>query len=115
LIILCLSAATGGCYYDKEELLYPDSACDTTAVTYSTGIVPILSSNCNSCHGGNTPSAGIKLDTYTGVQGVAANGRLLGAVSHAAGFSPMPKNAGKLNSCNVAKIRKWIAAGSPNN
>jgi len=27
----------------------------------------------------------------------------------------MPKNAAKLNSCNIAKIKKWVDAGFPNN
>ena len=103
------------CYYDKEEVLYPDSICDTADVRYSTTIQPVLSSNCISCHGGSTPSAGIKLDTYEGVAIQAANGRLWGAVSHASSFSPMPKNANKLSACNLAKIRKWLDAGHPNN
>lgn len=103
------------CYYDKSDLLYPDSACDTAAVKYSTSVLPVLSSNCISCHGGSTPSAGIGLDTYAGVKLQADNGRLLGAVSHNPGFSPMPKNSNKLSTCNLEKIRIWIAAGAPNN
>lgn len=103
------------CYYDKSDLLYPDSACDTSAVKYSTSVLPILSSNCISCHGGSAPSAGISLDTYAGVKMQADNGRLWGAVSHSASFSPMPKNSNKLNDCSLAKIRIWIAAGAPNN
>jgi mono/diheme cytochrome c family protein len=114
LAMLLLVSATG-CYYDKEEILYPATACDTTVVTYSTSVVPILSANCFSCHGGNTPSAAIRLDTYAGVKQQADNGRLFGAVSHDASYSPMPKGGTKLNPCNIAKIRKWIAAGAPNN
>ena len=117
LIILILAIITigPGCYYDKEEVLYPDTFCDTTAVTYSQSVAPVLSSFCNSCHGGNTPSAGIKLDTYADVKIQATNGRLWGAVSHSTNYSPMPKNATKLNSCNLSKIKKWVDAGAPNN
>lgn len=107
--------STGGCYNDKAEILYPQTVCDTAAVTYSLSVVPVLSANCNSCHGGSTPSAGIKLDTYTGVKQQVDNGRLWGAVSQAASYSPMPKNASKLSTCNLEKIRLWIAAGAPNN
>lgn len=113
LFILLLSS--NGCYNDKAEILYPQTACDTTTVTYSTSVTPILSSSCNSCHGGSIPSAGIKLDTYAGVKQQVDNGRLWGAVSHGASYSPMPKNAPKLSDCNQAKIRLWIAAGAPNN
>jgi mono/diheme cytochrome c family protein len=114
-IILLLTLATTGCYYDKEEILYPDTACDTSAVTYSNSVAAVLSSNCNICHGGNTPSAGIKLDVYSGVKLQVDNGRLLGVVTHNPNYSPMPKNGTKLSDCNIAKIRKWIAAGAPNN
>jgi mono/diheme cytochrome c family protein len=103
------------CYYDKSDLLYPDTACDTTSVTYSTSVLPLLSSNCITCHGGNTPSAAIRLDTYAGVKQQVDNGRLWGAVSHSPNYSPMPKNSNKLSTCNLEKIRIWIAAGAPNN
>lgn len=113
LVIVLLSAT--GCYYDKEEKLYPQTVCDTAAVTYSSSVVPILLSNCTVCHGGNTPSAGIKLDTYADVKIQADNGRLWGAVSQATSFSPMPKNAVKLNTCNLTKIKKWLDTGALNN
>jgi hypothetical protein len=111
----CLISSLNSCYYDKSDLLYPDTACDTSAVKYSTSVLPILSSNCISCHGGSTPSAGISLDTYAGVKIQADNGRLWGAVSHSPNYSPMPKNSNQLNTCNLEKIRIWVAAGSPNN
>ena len=110
-----MATSLNSCYYDKSDLLYPDTACDTTAVKYSTSVLPILSSNCISCHGGSTPSAGISLDSYTGVKVQVDNGRLLGAVSHNPSYSAMPKNSNKLSNCNLDKIRIWIAAGAPNN
>jgi hypothetical protein len=113
-VLFLLFFATG-CYYDKAELLYPNTACDTATITYRSSVIPILSSNCTSCHGGSTPSASIKLDTYAGVKQQVDNGRLWGAVSHAANYSPMPKGGNMLSTCNLAKIRLWIAAGAPNN
>lgn len=113
-LVIVLVSATG-CYYDKEEKLYPQTVCDTATITYSSSVVPILLSNCTVCHGGNTPSAGIKLDTYAGVKVQADNGRLWGAVSQATSFSPMPKNGAKLNTCNLTKIKKWLDAGALNN
>jgi hypothetical protein len=113
LVIIILSM--NSCYYDKEEVLYPQTVCDTAVITYSQTIAPIISSFCNSCHGGTTPSAGIKLDTYTDAKMQVTNGRLWGAVSHATNYSPMPKNAPQLNACNLSKIRKWLDAGAPNN
>ena len=104
-----------GCYSDNEEILYPQTVCDTANVTFNRSIVPVLSANCTSCHGGNTPSAGIKLDNYAGVKIQADNGRLLGATTHATNYSPMPKNAPKMNTCNLTKIKKWLDGGALNN
>jgi hypothetical protein len=113
LVALLVSAT--GCYNDKEETLYPQSVCDTANITYSRSVVPVLSANCTGCHGGNTPSAAIRLDNYAGVKAMADNGKLAGAVTHSAGFSPMPKNNAKLSNCNIVKIKNWIAAGALNN
>ena len=116
IIMIVITVNMNSCYYDKEELLY-SSNCDTAVVTYRQTIVPILSSSCNGCHGGTTPSANVRLDNYAGVRVVATNGingKLWGAVSHTSAF-PMPKNAPKLNNCNLAKIRKWLEAGYPDN
>lgn len=113
--LLLVVLFTSSCYYDKSEILYPQTVCDTATVTYSTSVTPILSSNCISCHGGSTPSAAIKLDTYLDVKRQVDNGRLWGVVSWAPGYAAMPKNGNKLNNCNLEKIRLWIAAGAPNN
>jgi hypothetical protein len=102
-----------GCSNDSEEMLTP--SCDTTNVTYSGTIVSILSSNCYVCHAGTTPVAPFRLDSHAAVAVQAGNGKLIGALTHSAGFSPMPKNAPKLSDCNIAKIRKWVNAGFPNN
>ncbi|NOT92450.1 hypothetical protein [Ferruginibacter sp.] len=113
--LFLITTSTSSCYYDKEEILYPQSACDTATVTYSSSVVPILVSNCTSCHAGNTPSAGIKLDTHADVKIQVANGKLWGSVSHTASYSPMPKSGSKMSDCNLTKIKKWIDAGAPNN
>ncbi len=111
------TAILGSCYYDKAELLYPDSKlpCDTTAVAkYSTDVAPIMSASCNQsgCHNTSDASAGVILDTYAGVKIQALNGRLMGSTS---ATGTMPKGANKLASCTLAKIQKWIDSGTPNN
>jgi hypothetical protein len=37
------------------------------------------------------------------------------AINHSAGYSPMPKGGNKLPACQIAKVRRWVAAGAPNN
>jgi mono/diheme cytochrome c family protein len=116
--VLVLVFSGTGCYYDKEEELYPGTAsCDTTAAsTYATTVMPILSSNCYNCHAGAaTLGAGIQLDTYNGLKAKVNDGKLLKAINHEAGTSPMPKNGNKLSTCNIAKIRRWVNAGALNN
>ncbi len=91
------------------------STCDTTQFKYSANIAPILSTYCTGCHAGTAPSGGIDLSNYTNVKAQATNGRLVGAVTQAAGYSPMPKDAAKLSECQLVQIRKWVAAGALNN
>jgi hypothetical protein len=55
------------------------------------------------------------LDTYARVKTVADNGKLMGVITHANGFPQMPKGGNKLSDCNIAKIKKWVDAGAPNN
>lgn len=90
--------------------------CDTTAVSYSGFIAPLLANTCVGCHSGGAPSGGISLNTHAGVQAVALNGRLVGAVTWATGYKPMPFGAAsKLPSCTIDKIKAWVNDGAPNN
>jgi len=112
---LFLLLTCNSCYYNKAEILYPPSTCDTATVTYRVSIQPILGANCNPCHGGTLPADGIDLTMYTVVKAQVDNGKLWGVVSHAPGYPSMPKNSDKLNDCNLNKIKLWILAGAPNN
>jgi len=105
------------CYYDKADIVYPPAtACDTTAVKYSTTVVPIFSRSCYSCHSGTAASGGgINLDTYSSVLLQVTRGRLIGAISHLSGYSAMPQGNAKLPDCEISKITTWVNAGAPNN
>jgi cytochrome c553 len=91
------------------------TVCDSNSFKFAANIDPIVQKYCVGCHGGTAPSANINLSAYGGVRLQALNGRLYGAVTHNSGYSPMPKNAPKLSDCQIAQIRKWIAAGALNN
>lgn len=111
-----LAFLISGCYYDIEEELYPgEQMCDTLSVTYSSNIAPLIQNNCLQCHSIAANSGGVTLEGYTNLKAYADNGKLLGVIRHEAGFSPMPKNAPKLNDCDIAAIEKWISNGSPDN
>jgi len=115
-VFVILILTFSGCYYDKESELYPAATgCDTTNVTYSNTITPLMTDHCNVCHSTAVASGGIVTDNFNSLKIIAANGKLWGAVDHQQGYSPMPKSSGKLSDCNLSKIKKWIDAGSPNN
>lgn len=102
------------CTYKKEELLY-NVACDTGNVKYSVQVLTILNTNCINCHNGAGAAGGIELDSYTSVRTYALNGRLLGSITHAPGYRPMPDFSPKIPECRIAEIRTWIRNGTPNN
>ena len=117
LFVAVLLTALSGCYYDVEDGLYPAqvSTCDTVNVSFSAKVVPILEANCYSCHTGSAPSGDINLLGHANVKTVAENGRLLGAITHSAGFQPMPQGGNKLSDCQIATIKSWITSGTANN
>lgn len=92
-----------------------DEDCDTTNVTYSGTIWPIIELSCFGCHSGPEPSGGIALTSYASITQVANNGKLFGAINHENGFSAMPKNAPKLSDCKIDQVKIWIEDGTPNN
>jgi len=116
LLVLLIVLATS-CYYDKEEILYPESAnCTTPAIsTFSGTVLPLLNNRCNNCHAGSTPSGAIALDTHANVMKYVNDGSLMGSVNFASGYSAMPKNSGKMSACDIQKIQSWIDAGALNN
>lgn len=89
-------------------------SCDTTKFTFASTISPLVTSYCAGCHNPGSAGGNIILTTYPGVQSVALNGKLIGSVTHATGFIPMPQG-GKLSDCQIIQIKKWVGAGAQNN
>lgn len=89
--------------------------CNLNGVTYNATVRPILQNACMGCHSGSAPLGGINLSTHAGVAAVALNGRLYGAINHAAGYSAMPQGGAKLAQCAIDQIKVWVDAGAPNN
>jgi hypothetical protein len=101
------------CQYKNQDELF----CDTTRVTYSGTIIPILQTNCYRCHGtsSNSGSGGIILQDYSVLQTYAADGKFYGNVAHLPGYIPMPYDGGSLTHCEILKIKNWVDKGYPNN
>jgi len=110
------------CYYDKADVLASKTAgtgaacADTTGVvSYSQKVVPILQQACYGCHNASSQSGGILMGTYASDKAIALNGKVYGTIAYAPGYSPMPKGAAKLSSCQIAVIKKWVDSGILNN
>jgi hypothetical protein len=106
------------CYYDSEEALYPalSNSCDTTNVTFSGTIVPILDNNCSACHSNNTAAAygnNIRLQNYADV--LAKADRIIGSIKHLNTFYAMPKSGGFIKPCSINQFDIWIRNGMLNN
>ncbi|MFO7934813.1 MAG: hypothetical protein R6U78_12120 [Bacteroidales bacterium] len=114
-ITLFISSLTG-CYWDNEEDLFPVDLCDTVDVSFSGDVIPILTNNCLSCHSNASAASfgnGITLEDYEDI--AAASSRIVGAINHEDGFSPMPRNQEKLDTCLIRIIETWVNDGVPNN
>lgn len=113
LIIIVSIFSIESCYYDNEEYLYPSaSACDTTLVSYSNDIAPVISTHCfGGCHNGSNPTGVFKLETYADVQN--KSGILVNALN---GFGvPLMPPSGKLSACTINNVRAWVNQGALNN
>lgn len=88
--------------------------CDSNT-SYTTGIKPLIATYCVGCHNAHTSSGNVALDDYNGVKAVASDGRLVGVTSHAQGYVIMPPTGSGLSDCQLTQIKKWVAAGAPNN
>lgn len=115
-LAIVLAVGLSGCYYDNEEELYQyyyeENACDTTAVSFSEDIFPIIQGNCatTGCHvaGGSAPGI---FSNYAGVMDKVNNGSFENRVLVQ---RDMPPN-GSLTDCQINLIQAWLNAGSPDN
>ena len=111
-----LMVSISACYYDVEEELYPGVIpCDSSNVTYAAKVLPIITFNCFGCHSASVASGNVILEGHSNLKTYADNGRLIGSITHAPGFSPMPKGGNKLSECDINIIQAWITSGAANN
>lgn len=98
-----------GCYYDKEELLYPNSICDVKSSTFSSDVQSIIKNNCatSGCHvaGATFPDLTTYASIKTNIDRVKVR-----AITE----KTMPKS-NPLSDCNIKKLQLWIDNGSLNN
>lgn len=100
----------------NDHLPDPAPACDSSSVTYSATIRPLLQQKCFSCHSGAVLSGGVDLGYYNNVKYYADEGSLWSVTCRNGNYPPMPPDAGsRLDECQLGKLKKWIREGAPNN
>lgn len=94
----------------------PDiEGCETTDVSFSATLQPVLNTQCVGCHGDAIANVGINLEHYEGVKAIADNGQLVGAINWATSFEAMPQGGAKLSQCVIDQVVSWINDGAPDN
>jgi|JI10StandDraft_1071094.scaffolds.fasta_scaffold417283_3 aspartyl aminopeptidase len=120
-LMAVLSSFCTACYYDKEEVLYPDLPCDTTRqMSYSSDVVPVLSVNCYNCHSlVNAPiyGEGLVLEGYANLRTYLFENPdvLLNSIKQNGQALAMPRGSSKLDKCSISDIEVWIKQGQKNN
>ena len=111
LFILAVLFSLGGCYYDKEEVLYPGtSECQLNA-KFATSVFPIIQSKCATspdCHATGSTNAAGPLTSYTAIHNLAPviRGQIVSGIMH---------KTGSLTPTELQTIVCWIDAGAQNN
>jgi len=92
--------------------------CDSTNVTFTKHIEPILIQYCgttdNSCHSSTNTNSNPSLGSYADDSLLVSldNGQLLlSSLTHDGTATPMPISGGKLSECKINKFRAWINQG----
>lgn len=111
---LCLLALglglTVGCSDDEDPVEPVDDPVVEDA-TYTNDAAAILDASCafSGCH--NSGASVGSLEGYADAKQFAEFGRMMPAVNHESGFSPMPKNGAKMSDENIATLQKWVTDG----
>lgn len=83
--------------------------CDTTNVTYSKQVAPMLTTYCVGCHNASLASGNVKLHTYADAKQATLNGNVVGSVIG----GTMPKGSTPLTACNKRILQLWLANACP--
>lgn len=115
ILLFCFACLLASCDYDVAEELYPIDLCDTTNISYSLDIVPIIDANCYRCHDAQTNQGNVAIDDYENFRAYSVNGIMLNVLNHEDNWPPMPEDAPKLDQCSIDKVERWILNGAKNN
>jgi uncharacterized membrane protein len=108
-----ITLTLSGCYYDKENLLYPGSASGCTGINakFSIDIMPIMQNKCATagCHNASSSAGGTVLENFTQISAAAARINQRCVVD-----KTMPPGS-PLTPAEISTLKCWIDSGTPNN
>lgn len=109
--LVAIAIASTGCYYDKEELLYPGGTNCVGSANKFSNVNPIIQSKCafsSSCHAVGTSNSGGPLTSYDLIKAKASQIKL----QVQTGLMPQ---TGSLTATELQSIVCWVESGAPNN
>lgn len=112
LALLLVSCSNSG---DKASKL---DICKIDTISFKADILPIFENNCFSCHNeeNNARKAdGNKMIDYSDIKKYLDQDLIIGNIEHQSGFIKMPYKKQKLDSCDIEKIKAWVATGAFDN
>jgi len=89
--------------------------CDTSSVSFSADVMPLVQNSCVGCHNSSRAGNGISLTNYTQVKASVVSGRFYGSIAQIPGYYSMPKGSFKFSACQLNKIKAWINRGALDN
>ena len=93
---------------------YCNDGCDTTKVTFTATVWPMMQKYCIGCHSAANPGGGVLIAGYNDMVTLAGNGSLMGSVRWESGYANMPSSQ-QMSDCNISLLQNWVDDGSPNN
>lgn len=110
--IVFVLVALSSCYYDNKEELYQNipQDCETSGLTYTNEIAPLIAQNCLVCHSTNGGFFPI-LET---LQQLRSNEvEVTFRVTKPLGDPLVMPQGGPMSKCSVDQILAWYADGAP--
>ncbi len=124
-MVASLLLALSSCYNDKYDKLYPAPAtaiCDTTTISYSSDVKPIINASCaisGGCHNaaGNSTTGNLDFTVLTVLQSQATHDLMINDINGtpSKGHAAMPLSLPKISQCDINKLTRWVNEGAPNN
>jgi hypothetical protein len=91
------------------------NVCDSTQITYNNGLSQLFANNCNGCHGVAPGSGNVVLSDYASAKsaGINLKTNFLSAINFTSTATKNMPPSGKMSTCQITQITKWINNGCP--